>query len=943
MLIDEDDYLAHYGTPRHSGRYPWGSTGNVPGSEPTTHHEDFVKELNKAGKKVSDVPSPQSVRNQDFLGFVGDLKRAGLSEATIAKGFGIPLTQLRARKAIVRNQRKQEEIDTAQKLHNKGMSMREISMQMFGTYSKDTTVRTLLEPGAKDKAKILDATADILKQEVADKTYVDIGSGSEHSFPMGISRTKMDNAVALLKEQGYEVHTVPVTQLTTGHETKTKVLAPPGTKWRDVAMNKLDIKPLGSWTNDGGRSYSKPVPPLPVSRDRVHIVTREEGGSQADGMIYVRPGVEDLSLGKGRYAQVRIQVGDNHFLKGMAMYKDDLPAGKDLVFNTAKSLSEKPHDKTEDDYLMKELVRDETTGKVVDDLPFGAIVRQIPKLDENGDEIPGTVASAMNIVGSGPNANEEGTWDRWSRNLSSQMLSKQRPSLVKSQLEMTYEGRVNRYEQIKQLTNPVVRKKMLEDFAEASDKAAVHLKAAKLPRQATKVILPLDKIKEDQIYAPSLNHGETVALIRHPHAGTFEIPILTVNNRNPQGKKVLGGDVLDAVGIHPEVAKRLSGADFDGDTVVVIPNNSGKVKSTPALEGLKDFDPRASYPEYPGMKPIGNMQAQMGEVSNLITDMTIKLAPPEDIVKAVRHSMVIIDSEKHNLNFRKSAIDNDIAGLKAKYQAGEDGRAGASTLISRAGSQYYVPHRRLRRQSEGPPGNRGPVDTKTGKLVYVYTDKRKPDGSVLEVESEKLKEYDNAHDLSSGTPIEGYYADYSNKVKALANQARLDALAIKPPPQSYSAKQTYAKEVASLNSKLHDVESNRPKEREAQRVGNATYRARVQSNPNMEPKEKKRVKNQAIQDARNRLGAHSGKVVITPSEWDAIQANAISASKLAQILRKADMDVVNDLATPKEPPKLSTAKINNARNMLEAGYSLGDIATHLGVSPSYLDEILKGK
>ena len=79
------------------------------------------------------------------------------------------------------------------------------------------------------------------------------------------------------------------------------------------------------------------------------------------------------------------------------------------------------------------------------------------------------------------------------------------------------------------------------------------------------------------------------------HGGTFEIPELTVNNKNPDAKKVLG-NATDAIGISSKVAERLSGADFDGDMVTVIPvNNRVRVKSTPALEGLKNFDPKTQY------------------------------------------------------------------------------------------------------------------------------------------------------------------------------------------------------------------------------------------------------------------------------------------------------------------------------------------------------------
>src|SRR6185295_8243102 len=111
------------------------------------------------------------------------------------------------------------------------------------------------------------------------------------------------------------------------------------------------------------------------------------------------------------------------------------------------------------------------------------------------------------------------------------------------------------------------------------------LKAAALPRQSTKVLLPVPSMKENEIYIPSLNNGDRVALVRFPHAGPFEIPQLTVNNRNREARSLLGTDAVDTVGVHHKVAERLSGADFDGDTVLVIPNHSGLVKSAAPLEG----------------------------------------------------------------------------------------------------------------------------------------------------------------------------------------------------------------------------------------------------------------------------------------------------------------------------------------------------------------------
>lgn len=118
-----------------------------------------------------------------------------------------------------------------------------------------------------------------------------------------------------------------------------------------------------------------------------------------------------------------------------------------------------------------------------------------------------------------------------SKNLSSQFLSKQPIQLIKKQLDLTYADAADEFSEICSLNNPTVKRKLLLDFADECDSAAVHLKAAALPRQSTQVILPLNAMKETEIFAPNYRDGEKVVLIRYPHGGTFEIPELTVNNK----------------------------------------------------------------------------------------------------------------------------------------------------------------------------------------------------------------------------------------------------------------------------------------------------------------------------------------------------------------------------------------------------------------------------
>jgi hypothetical protein len=588
--------------------------------------------------------------------------------------------------------------------------------------------------------------------------------------------------------------------------------------------------------------------------------------------------------------------------------------------------------------------------------PFGAIVRQIKSPD-------GKVTSAMNIVGGKEGMGQEGGWDEWSKTLSSQMLSKQTPHLAKSQLNMTYEQKKNDLAEIKNLTNPAVKKKLLQSYADDVDSSAIHLKAAHLPRQETKVILPINSLKETEIYAPTFRDGERVVLIRYPHGGIFEIPELTVNNKHPQAKKLID-QAPDAVGISHKVAEKLSGADFDGDTVLVIPNNHKKIKTKPPLEGLKGFDPKRSHPPYdgmstmdggtwnektqkvefaPGKKPNSRTKGrEMGMVSNLITDMTIKGASDSELARAVRHSMVVIDAEKHSLNYKQSAIDNGISQLKEKYQKGKQG--GASTLISKANSPINVLERNPRPASKG-----GPIDPATGKKVfeptgrsYVKTKVNQRTGAVTEkviqntTRSVKLAETDNAHTLSSGTSIEKVYADHSNKLKALGDDARKELVHTKNTPYSPSAKRVYADQVTSLSRKLDIALKNAPLERQAQVLANAKVSQKLKDNTNLESSEIKKIKYQALTDARIRTGAEKQRIKITDDEWKAVQAGAITTHKLKQILDNTDDDVVKQLATPKSKVLMTDVKMQRAQIMLAGGYTQSEIADALGVSVTTL-------
>lgn len=877
LIVDGDKYLAHYGVLRRSGRYPWGSGG------------------------------PERASNKGFLDYVSELKRSGMSDPDIVKAMGLEsTTQLRAAKSIAKNEEKAAEIATAQKYKEHGLSNMEIGKRMG---KNESSVRSLLADGAQDKSDRLARVVDVLKEQVDTRGYIDVGTGVEYDPRIGVSRTQMDVAIARLREEGYVMEKVQVPQLGSGNnKTTVKVLAPAGTTYTDIKTNLDKVQSLNVISEDGGRSFLGLKPPVNVSSKKLGIRYKEDGGDEADGVIYLRPGVEDLSLGRSRYAQVRISVDGSHYLKGMAFYKDDLPDGVDLVFNTNKSRTDNKLD------ALKELKK-KPDGSIDMDNPFGSMISR--------------QAGALNIV------NEEGAWEDWSRNFSSQMLSKQSPKLAKDQLAVTFTDKKADLDEILKLTNPAVRRTLLEAYADSADAAAVHLKAAALPRTSNHVILPISKMKDTEIYAPNFRDGERVALIRFPHGGTFEIPELTVNNRQPDAKKAIG-QARDAVGINHKVAERLSGADFDGDTVLVIPNNRGSITSTAPLKALQGFDPKARYPQYPGMKLMDarTKGREMGNVSNLITDMTIKGASTAELARAVAHSMVVIDAEKHKLNWKQSELDHGILALKKRYQAVEGRQGyGSATLISRATSRVDVPDRKRNYR----------IDPETGKKVWILTNENwqnaKGETQYKMIRSEKLKETDDAHTLSSGTKIEKIYADHSNSLKGLADRARLEMVRTESMKYNDSAFKAYRPEVESLNSKLSLALQNRPRERQAQLVANTVFKAKRDANPDMDEAEEKKLKYQALEEARIRTGAKKELIEITPREWEAIQAGAITNNRLSDILKNADLDQIRELATPRTPKVMTPTKVARAKQMASSGYTQAEIADALGVSLG----VLKGE
>ena len=946
---DSSEHLEHYGTPRHSGRYPWGSGDNP--------HQ----------------------RTGDFLSRFDELKKQGLPEKEIARGMGVldqygnpNTTKLRILKTQAVNERKSLNYEQAKSLRNKGYSYSSIAEQMG--YANDSSVRSILNENAEARRQKAKETANFLKDQIKEKQIIDVGAGVEKQ--LGISREKLNEAIYMLESEGYKSYGRGVAQVTNkGKQTNFKVLCEPNTEYKDVydtSKIKSIVEYRAKENTDGSDLFTKFVYPKSMDSKRIAIRYAEEGGAQQDGMIEIRRGVPDLDMGGSHYAQVRILVDGKSYAKGMAVYSDNIPAGKDMVFNTNKP-SGTPVEK-----VLKDIKNDP-------DNPFGSLIKPVGGqsyyTDKNGKQ-------QLSLINKRA---EEGDWGEWSDNLPSQFLAKQSMPLIKQQLSLAIADKQAEFETIKSLTNPTVKKQLLQSFSDDCDSSAVKLKAAALPQQRHQVILPVKEMKDTEIYAPNYANGEKVALVRYPHGGTFEIPILKVNNKQADARKLLGTSPIDAVGINSKVAERLSGADFDGDTVMVIPiRGKTKITSTDPLKGLVGFDPKMEYAckDYTDpktgkvsenlqvgvsgavVKRLRNTNNEMGRISNLITDMTIKGASTDELARAVRHSMVVIDAEKHRLDYKQSERDNQITSLKKKYQTpspvGDDHEitGGAATILSRSKGQASVLKRFGTPKIDETTGeliwkDKNYIDPKTGQPVKKYVNETEyvsrkvyKDGTVKETTkdrmqiSTKMYETKDARNLLSGvnnegTPQERAYAEYANTLKAMGNQARLEMIKTKDLDYSPSAKQVYKSEVDSLTRKLDISKANAPKERMAQAMANTEVAAKKKSNPDMKPGEVTKVGTQALMRAREMVGASRTTISLTNKEWEAIQAGAVSKTKLSEIISNVDVETLKEMAMPRERATVTPAKANKIAAMEASGYTQKEIAEAVGLSVSTVAKQLK--
>lgn len=943
-----EDSLQHYGMPKRSGRYPYGS-----GDDPHQH-------------------------SMDFLGRVSEYKKQGLSESQIAEKMGIlnkegkpSTTRLRAQVSIANDEKKIYQLNTIKRLQEKEgiTSPTEIGKRMG---IPESTVRSIIKSESESKVNQARDTADFIKKQIKEKGMIDVGTGVERE--LGISKEKLTQALALLEEEGYPVYKGGIPNITNpGNQINQKVICPPGTQHKEI-YNYDQVHTITDYTSkDGGKTFETFQYPKSMDANRIKVRYAEEGGVDKDGIIELRRGVDDLSLGNSHYSQVRILVNDSHYLKGMAVYSDDLPDGVDIVFNTNKS-SNTPALGPKDNTVLKPIKTDDPTN------PFGSLIGpkgQSTYIDKNGKE-------QLSLINK---TRDESEWNDWKDALPSQFLGKQSLSMAKKQLDLAKADKMAEYDDICSLTNPTIKKHLLQKFSDECDSAAVHLQAAALPGQKYHVIIPVNTLKDNEVYAPNYESGTQLALIRYPHGGTFEIPILTVNNKHKAAKDLIGAQSIDAVGINKKIADRLSGADFDGDTVMCIPTHdkAGKVKivNQKPLKDLEGFDPKDEYRfdstkvdadgnthYYKGgreFRVMKNTGTQMGIISNLITDMTLGDATPDELARAVKHSMVVIDAEKHKLDYKQSEIDNNIAALKQKYQPKYDddgnlvGSGGASTILSRAkgetsvnkrqgtpkinikGKEWYDPNK--------PEGSY--IYNDADDLYYEVTRTNKRTGQVETITkkrtqpSTRMEETDDAYTLVSDArhPMEEVYANYANSMKALGNQARKEMVNTGKIAYNPSAKKTYQAEVDSLNAKLNTALLNATRERAAQRMANAEIEEMKKNSPGMKPGDIRKASQQALSRNRSAVSSISRRdrnIDITDREWEAIQAGAVSETTLKKILNNTDTAALRARATPRTSTTLSSAKVNRIKAMSESNYTIEQIANQMGVSTSTVSKYLKG-
>lgn len=961
-------FLEHIGTPHegltpHSGRFAYGT-----GKKWENRHTEWL-DLAYDREKYFEAHPEECISKRT--------KKPCSARVATAESFGMSTGDYRKWKTIHVEGKRMEDI---RRVVNKQAELEaagkpaKVSDVAEATGLPWSTVKNYLQPGAAFRASKTRKNADDLAALLKERPYLDVSEGVEKQ--LHIPETQFDAVLKTLQDDGYNIYKLQVPQATNPKQKTTiMVLTDEDVTKKEVWENREKIvSPDGVVFDDYNSVLVTREKPVSIDSDRLKVVYAEEKrpdgsvGADRDGLIEIRPGLEDINLGDRLYAQVRIAVDGTHYIKGMAVYNPDLPEGIDIQFNTNKHEGT-PVISENGKSVLKEMKFQENpdgTKEIDPHSPFGSNTTQWKYYDEDGNEH----ISPVEIV------NDDKSWDKWKSTDPAQFLAKQPVDLAKKQLAITYAEKEKEYEEIMSVTNPTLRRQLLNEFADSCDSDATTLKAKAISGQTTNVLIPIPSLKEDEVYAPGYQQGDELVLIRFPHAGQFEIAQVRVNNDNEEGKKILGNQPEHAIGIHPTSATKLSGADFDGDTALTIPVKGNHIKVMDSLDGLKDFDPKEQYKKPDDMIKTGPKKdggdgfikgRQMGDITNLITDMTTIAASRDsidgddgeilgDIEKAVRHSMVVIDAEKHNLDWRKSYEDNDIAELKVKYQGARN--AGGKTLFSQSQAEVDVPERKeitnpsVMTEEELERWNAGKkVYRDTGKTRITKTGKEVPKTE----KASKMSLVDDAYDLTyhmngelATTVIESVYADYANDMKRLGEKARSEYRNTGSAKLNKEAEKAYSEEVKSLNDKLYTASLNAPKERQAQLIASKNIERRVKNDPKLQRKDDKdaqdklkKIRNREIAAARVKVDAKRNPIELTKSEWEAIDAGALTDTKISQILRYTDKKAALKLATDKKAPAMNSSKLSYARQKLDQGYTQAQVAELLGVSVGTLRRSLK--
>lgn len=303
-ITSESNILEHYGTKRHSGRYPWGS-----GDNPYQHSGDFLSRVEELKKK--------GLSEKEILETIND---------SLPDEYKMGLTEFRTARQKAGHDRKALEYDQIRALKDDGLGWKEIGDKLG---MSESSVRSKYNNAIGEKASQAEKIAATLKEEVDKKGMIDISEGANQV--LGVSESKLDEAAYILEaEYGYQRYGVGIRQPTNvRQQTNITVLAKPEFDQKYAYQHQDQIDSLGDYhSDDGGETFTKLQRPSSLDSSRVAIRYGDEGGLDKDGVMEIRRGVPDLDLGKSHYAQVRILVDGDHFLYVNGEYRGDSDIGK---------------------------------------------------------------------------------------------------------------------------------------------------------------------------------------------------------------------------------------------------------------------------------------------------------------------------------------------------------------------------------------------------------------------------------------------------------------------------------------------------------------------------------------------------------------------------------------------------------------------------------------